>query len=97
MEALLSRVGIGVKPSAVAPETEEKKSVESPEPELPDLREPALLGDVERLLDRLESDEEDAEPPQIVKSSHLIAALIRMLLKRDVFTQEELLEELKKR
>jgi hypothetical protein len=52
---------------------------------------------VERLLDRLESDEEDAEPPQIVKSSHLIAALIRMLLKRDVFTQEELLEELKKR
>ena len=50
-----------------------------------------------RLLDRLESDEEDEELPQMVQSSHLIAALIRLLLKRDVFTQEELLEELKKR
>jgi len=93
MDALLSRVGIGSKPGA-APQAEPK---EAPEPELPDLGEPALLDDVERLLDRLESDEEDSELPQMMKSSHLIAALIRLLLKKDLLTQEELLEELKKR
>jgi hypothetical protein len=93
MDALLSRVGIGGKPGAV-PKEEPK---EAPQPDLPDLDEPALLDDVERLLDRLESDEEDTELPQMMKSSHLIAALIRLLLKKDVLTQEELLEELKKR
>lgn len=94
MDALLSRVGIGGKAGA-APKEEPKE--EAPEPELPDLGEPALLDDVERLLDRLESDQEDTELPQKMQSSHLIAALIRLLLKRDIFTQEELLEELKKR
>jgi hypothetical protein len=93
MDALLSRVGIGGKGGA-APREEPK---EAPEPDLPDLDEPALLDDVERLLDQLESDEEDTELPQMMKSSHLIAALIRLLLKKDVLTQEELLEELKKR
>lgn len=91
MDALLSRVGIGGK---AAPKPEPKKETE---PELPDLGEPALLDDVERLLDRLESDEEDAELPQMMKSSHLIAALIRLLLKKDILSQEELLDELKKR
>lgn len=93
MDALLSRVGIGGKADA-APKEEPK---EAPEPELPDMGEPALLDDVERLLDRLESDEEDTELPQMMKSSHLIAALIRLLLRKDVLTQEELLEELKNR
>ena len=93
MDALLSRVGIGGKAGA-APQEEPEKA---PEPDIPDLGEPALLDDVERLLDKLESDEEDTELPQMMKSSHLIAALIRLLLKKDVLTQEELLDELKKR
>jgi hypothetical protein len=97
MEALLSRVGIGAKPGAPDPKPEPKTTPKAPQPELPDLGEPALLDDLERLLDRLESDQEDAEPPQMMKSSHLIAALIRLLLKKDLLTQEELLDELKKR
>jgi hypothetical protein len=92
MAALLSRVGIGDKAAAPTEEPEEAL-----EPDLPDLGEPALLDDVERLLDQLESDEEDTELPQMMKSSHLIAALIRLLLKKDVLTQEELLDELKNR
>jgi hypothetical protein len=97
MEALLSRVGIEAKTGKPASKPEPKKPLESPAPELPDLGTPELLGDVERLLDQLESAEEDAELPQKMKSSHLIAALIRLLLKKDLLTQEELLEELKKR
>lgn len=96
MDQLLSRVGIGAKPAAPKEEPEEAPD-EALEPDLPDLGEPTLLDDVERLLDRLESDEEDDELPQMMKSSHLIAALIRLFLKKDLITQEELLDELKKR
>jgi len=96
MDALLSRVGIGGKSAAPA-KALEKAPEKAPEPDLPDLGEPALLDDVERLLDRLESDEEDTELPQMMKSSHLIAALIRLFLKKDLITQEELLDELKNR
>jgi len=96
MAELLSRVGIGAK--TAAPKKEPEKTLKkAPEPDLPDLGEPALLDDVERLLDNLESDQEDDELPQMMKSSHLIAALIRLFLKKDLITQEELLDELKKR
>ncbi len=56
-----------------------------------------LADEVQILLEKLESNEVDGEPPTVAKSSHLIAAVIRILIKKGVFSDIELLEELKQR
>jgi len=56
----------------------------------------AYLKDMEDLLETLESTEIDPEPPQMMKSSNLIAAVIRLLLRKEVISDAELLDELKR-
>jgi hypothetical protein len=56
----------------------------------------AYLKDVEDLLDRLESSEIDHEPPRLVNSGNLIAAVIRLLLRKEVISDADLLDELKR-
>ena len=55
------------------------------------------MEEVQTLLESIESGEIDEEPPQIAKASHLIATVIRLLLRKEVFSEVELLEELKRR
>lgn len=59
--------------------------------------EEALVDEVQRLLDGIEAREISGEPPQVAKAHNLIAAMIRLLLKKEVFTDEELLDELKRK
>ena len=56
-----------------------------------------LTDEVQWLLNHMESGEADENQPQVLKSSHLIAAIIRLLLKKEVVSEEELIEELKGR
>jgi type II secretion system (T2SS) protein E len=129
MEALLSRVGVGVADkqesvkstagSAVKPAAEKKakpaepnavKQVDEAKPAEPNVVKQvdeakhksellaAGLGDeVLNLLERLESAQTDEDLPQVMNSSHMIAAIVRLLLKKEVFSETEFLEELKGR
>lgn len=105
MEALLSRVGIGVdggKPGseeprpAPAPETA-GQAVAADDQMIPDLEMPSSLPDeIAQMLEKIEAEQPDEEQPQVMKSGQLIAAVIRLLLKKEIFSDSEFLEELKK-
>ena len=115
MEALLSRVGVGVtaKPESVkstAGPVVEPAAQKQTKPAEPDQVEPvdeakhksellaAGLGDeVVNLLERLESAQTDEDLPQVLNSSHMIAAIVRLLIKKEIFSETEFLEELKGR
>jgi len=48
------------------------------------------------MLERLTSAESEEKLPALMKPGHIVAALIRLLLQKNVFTIEELLKELEK-
>jgi len=48
------------------------------------------------ILERLTSAESEEKLPALMKPSHIVAALIRLLLQKKIFTIEELLKELEK-
>lgn len=52
--------------------------------------------EVAQLLARLEGEQDESALPQIVRPSNMVAAVIRLLLGRGVFTEAELLDELKR-
>ncbi|MBW1808521.1 MAG: hypothetical protein JRJ19_01555 [Deltaproteobacteria bacterium] len=113
MEALLSRVGVGAKQEAVKsaaepvqkPAAQEQVKPAEPDPVGPadeaqnkkELFAAGLGDEVSNLLERLESAQTDEELPQVVNSSHMIAAIVRLLLKKEIFSETEFLEELKGR
>ncbi len=100
MEALLSRVGIGVdgvkQKSAPQPAPLAEPATGSPPGGEEVLEEDLLPDEVESLLDRIEAENPDDEQPQVMKSGQLIAAVIRLLLKKEVISDIEFLEELKR-
>lgn len=99
MAELLSRVGIQARSSGepVVSARQPDPVRETAGPKEFGLEMPDLVEEVQRLLDGIESAEVDGEPPKVAKASHLIAAVIRLLLRKEVFTDAELLEELKRR
>ena len=51
-----------------------------------------------QILDSLEARVATAgEPPQIIKPGELVSALIRLMIRRGLLTEPELIEELQKR
>jgi len=52
--------------------------------------------EVGRLLERLEGERDESALPHIIKPSNMVAAIIRLLLDKGVFTEAELLDELKR-
>ncbi len=91
---ILSRVGVELPGAAVAAAAPLPPA--SPE-QIPPVREIVRELDdrIEQLLGRLESAEKDEDLPQLMRPSHVVAALVRLLLRKEVMNVEELLEELK--
>lgn len=107
MEALLSRVGIKSSSPGdrtawdrpqIGSDEDAKDGEAAPLSHRDDdaLRE-ALVDEVQRLLDGIEAHEISGEPPQVAKAHNLIAAVIRLLMKKDIISDQELLDELKRR
>jgi hypothetical protein len=104
MEALLSRVGIGVDgvkhksaPQPVpAAETVAEASTGIVESHPAEMMPSGLPDEIAGLLDMIEAENPDEEQPQVMKSGQLIAAVIRLLLRKGVISDIEFLEELKK-
>jgi hypothetical protein len=85
MDELLSRVGLDAK-------REEKKAV------LPDVDLPGenLSTEEMKAIDSIEGGEVGTVLPEIYKPSELVAAVVRLLLKKGIIVEGEFLEELKR-
>jgi type IV pilus assembly protein PilB len=112
MQELLSRVGVGVggaNPEAIQkssgqPATEPADPLDLETPDEEDLEPPPveefsaeeISAEAQRLLEQIESGQSMEKLPKVMKSSHLIAVIIRLLLKKEIISESEFLEELKR-